>query len=92
LAGLRAFRLLDTTEVPRTPDEIAAAPNASPYADQRQVYRYAQVALQAFNKFLDAESAGKHYNSYFKPFLRAGGLTAHVATPELRRAAAPGSG
>ena len=57
-----------------------------------KVYRYAQVALQAFNKFLDAESAGKHYNTYFKPFLRAGGLTAHVATPELRRAAAPGSG
>ena len=34
-----------------------------------KVYRYAQVALQAFNKFLGAESAGKHYNTYFKPFV-----------------------
>lgn len=31
-------------------------------------YRYAQVSLQAFNNFRDAESAGKHHNTYFKPF------------------------
>ena len=67
MAGLRAFRLLDTTEVPRTPDGIAAAPNASPLTSGK-VYRYAQVPLQAFNNFRDAESAGKHYNTYFKPF------------------------
>jgi hypothetical protein len=33
-----------------------------------KVYRYAQVPLQAFNNFRDAESAGKHDNTYFKPF------------------------
>ncbi len=32
-----------------------------------KVYRYAQVPLQAFNNFRDAESASKHYNTYFKP-------------------------
>jgi hypothetical protein len=33
-------------------------------------YRYAQVPLQAFNNFRDAESAGKHHNTYFKPFFK----------------------
>jgi hypothetical protein len=28
------------------------------------------VPLQAFNNFRGAESAGKHYNTYFKSFLK----------------------
>ena len=35
-----------------------------------KVFRYAQVPLQAFNNFRDAESAGKHYNAYFKTFFK----------------------
>jgi hypothetical protein len=34
-----------------------------------KVYRDARVPLQAFNNCRDAESAGKHCNTYFKPFL-----------------------
>jgi KTSC domain len=35
-----------------------------------KVYRYGPVQLQAFNNFRDAESAGKHHNTYFKPLFR----------------------
>jgi KTSC domain len=35
-----------------------------------KVYRYASVPLQAYENFRDAESAGKHYNTYFKPFFK----------------------
>jgi hypothetical protein len=54
-----------------------------------KVYRYAQVPLQAFNNFRDAESAGKHYTPTSS---RSSGrwLDSHFAKPELRRAQRPG--
>ncbi len=34
----------------------------------------ARVPLSAFENFRGAESAGKHYKAFFKPFFEAGGL------------------
>lgn len=48
------------------------------------------MPLQAFNNFRGAESAGKHYNTYFKPFLNQGGLTVNPKGPDRRPAALSG--
>jgi len=57
-----------------------------------KVYRYAEVPLQAFEQLPRRRERRQTLQHLLQAVLQAGGLTAHFATPELRRGSAGRSG